>query len=99
MPKNTFFMQLREKDKKGTGLTAVSKKFLDHHRLVDVRHSHPCSDEISEALEISAAWAIRAARVRFTTPSGFGVPNRLPRALAAAKVALVRSEIASRSVR
>ena len=55
---------------------------------------------MSEALEISAAWAIRAARVRFTTPSGFGVPNRLPRALAAGlKFALVRSEIASRSVR
>ena len=26
----------------------ISKKFLDHHGLVDVRHPHPVSDEISE---------------------------------------------------
>ena len=32
-------------------LPPLRKKLLDHHRLVDVRHPHPFSDEISEMLE------------------------------------------------
>ena len=35
--------------------------------------------------------------MRFTAPAGSRVPSRVPRALAAANAALVRSEIASRS--
>jgi hypothetical protein len=35
--------------------------------------------------------------MRFTAAAGSGVPSRVPRALAAARAALVRSEIASRS--
>jgi hypothetical protein len=37
--------------------------------------------------------------MRSTAPAGLGVPSRVPRALAAAGAASVRSEIAFRSVR
>jgi hypothetical protein len=43
------------------------------------------------------ALAVWAARMRFTAPTGSGVPSFVPRALAAARAALVRSEMASRS--
>jgi hypothetical protein len=29
----------------------MRKKLPDHHRLVDVRHSYPFSDEVSDVLE------------------------------------------------
>jgi hypothetical protein len=38
-----------------------------------------------------------ARGMRFTAPAGSGVPSFVPRALAAARAALVRSEMASRS--
>jgi hypothetical protein len=44
-----------------------------------------------------AAYALRATRMRSTAPVASGVPSRFPRALAAARAALVRPEIASRS--